>query len=532
MRDVLSTIAADQDAIIRADSRGALVVDGGPGTGKTVVALHRAAYLLYADARVSAGDPVLFVGPHPRYLAYAADVLPNLGEDSVRMCTLRDLVPEGAAAVSETDASVEALKSALDVDAVLDRAARFYEEPPVEDLTVETTWAEVTVTAEDWAEAFGSADPGASHDDARDQIWEALLDLLVEQVDDGDVPREALREEVRRDDDLNAAFVRAWPLLDPREVVSDLWSVPAYLRLCAPELTPEQRRLLRRVEGSAWTTADLPLLDAAQRRIGDPDAPRRRRARQATVAAELEGRAAVADHLIAADDSEMQVMSMLRGADLAAALLDGGADDERDPLTGPFAHVIVDEAQELTDAQWRMLMARCPSRSFTVAGDRAQARRGFPESWEQRLTRLGFSQVRVAGLTVNYRTPSEVMAVAEPVIRAGLPDANVPISVRESGMPVEYLRAGRGAGGTLALVRRVVADWCAEHPEGVVCVIGEPSFQPTGRVASLHPEHAKGLEFDLVVLVDPGQFGDGLTGAVDRYVAMTRATQQLIVVDR
>jgi len=192
-----------------------------------------------------------------------------------------------------------------------------------------------------------------------------------------------------------------------------------------------------------------------------------------------------------------------------------------DLLAGPFAHIVVDEAQELTDAEWQMLLLRCPSGSFTVVGDRAQARHGFAGSWQERLERIGLDRITLASLTINYRTPQEVMAEAEPVIRAVLPDANVPTSVRSSGVPVLHRPAAELGG--------IVEDWLARHAEGIGCVIGDPAFPASARVRSLTPELAKGLEFDLVVLVDPDRFGAGVEGAVDRYVAMTRATQQLVV---
>ena len=182
MRDVLSTIQADQDAIIRASSRGALVVDGGPGTGKTVVALHRAAYLLYSDPRL--GDRrggVLFVGPHRPYLAYIADVLPSLGEEGVQICTLRDLVAEGAAAAVETDPEVARLKSSADMVKAIEPAVRLYEEPPTKGLMVETDWADIWVSAADWAEAFEAPDPGTPHNEAREQVREALLAILIDR---------------------------------------------------------------------------------------------------------------------------------------------------------------------------------------------------------------------------------------------------------------------------------------------------------------------------------------------------------------
>jgi superfamily I DNA/RNA helicase len=218
-------------------------------------------------------------------------------------------------------------------------------------------------------------------------------------------------------------------------------------------------------------------------------------------------------------------MTTLRHGDLRDALVDEAALPQADPdlLAGPFAHVVVDEAQELTDAEWQMLLLRCPSRSFTIVGDRAQARHGFAESWQERLERIGLHEVTQASLTINYRTPEEVMAEAEPVIRAVLPDANVPISIRSSGVPVAH--------GSASELDTVLDTWLAEHAEGegIACVIGDPTFRGSSRVRSLTPELSKGLEFDLVVLVDPEAFGTGIEGVVDRYVAMTRATQQLVV---
>jgi superfamily I DNA/RNA helicase len=250
--------------------------------------------------------------------------------------------------------------------------------------------------------------------------------------------------------------------------------------------------------------------------------------------------AQVVEHLIESDDSEMLVMSMLRGQDLQGALVDDAALPSNDPdlLAGPFAHVVADEAQELTDAEWQMLLLRCPSRSFTIVGDRAQARHGFTESWQERLERIGLDRISLAHLSINYRTPKEVMAEAEPVIRAALPDANVPTSVRSSGLPVVH--------GSAADLGSILDTWLAEHSDGIGCVIAAGEIESgtfhavaggRPRVRSLTRELAKGLEFDLVVLIDPDTFGQGNHGAldgeieraVDRYVAMTRATQQLVI---
>ncbi|MFI9574173.1 RNA polymerase recycling motor ATPase HelR [Microbispora rosea] len=523
MRDVLGTIQADQDAVIRAGSEGALVVDGGPGTGKTVVALHRSAYLLYSDPRLGhRRGGVLFVGPHQPYLAYVADVLPSLGEEGVQTCTLRDLVPQGAAATVEKDPDVARLKSSADLVKAIEPAVRFYENPPAAPMTVTTPWSDISLSAADWAEAFDAPDPGTPHNEARDQIWDELLTILVDKYD-GDAPAELVRKSLLRDRELLTTFNRAWPLIEPDDLVGDLWSVPAYLRMCAPWLSPDEVRKLQRADAQAWTVSDLPLLDAARQRLGDPEASRRRRRRDAAVAARREDMDRVVENLIEADDSEMLVMSMLRGQDLQRALVDDTALPAADPdrLAGPFAHIVVDEAQELTDAEWQMLLLRCPSRSFTIVGDRAQARHGFTESWHERLKRIGLDRVTLASLSINYRTPEEVMAEAEPVIRAVLPDANVPASIRSGGVPVVH--------GSVSDLSAILDTWLAEHAEGTACVIGDPSFEETSRVRSLTPELSKGLEFDLVVLIDPERFGEGIEGAVDRYVAMTRATQRLVI---
>jgi superfamily I DNA/RNA helicase len=523
MQDVLGTIQADQDAIIRAGSRGALVVDGGPGTGKTVVALHRTAYLLYADPRLGhRRGGVLFVGPHEPYLAYVADVLPSLGEEGVQTCTLRDLLPEGRTAVPEEDPEVARLKASAPMVGAIEPAVRLYEELPGQGLEVETPWGDLWLSTADWAEAFDAADPGTPHNDARDDIWEALVAILADRLGD-DVPLDQVRRSLAQNAELVSALDKAWTVIDAADLVGDLWSVPAYLRMCAPWLSPDEVRLLQRPNPQAWTLSDLPLLDAARQRLGDSEASRRRRRREAVLAAEREERSKVVDHLIAHDDSEMLLMSMLRGADLQRALDDDAAGPQADPdvLAGPFAHVVVDEAQELTDAEWQMLLLRCPSRSFTIVGDRAQARHGFTETWQERLERVGLGRVEQASLTLNYRTPEEVMTEAEPVIRAALPDANVPTSVRSTGVPVRH--------GVPAELDEVVATWLADHAEGTACVIGAPGYRAPARVRSLTPVLAKGLEFDLVVLVDPERFGTGIEGAVDRYVAMTRATQQLVI---
>ena len=475
MRDVLGTIQADQDAIIRAGSRGALVVDGGPGTGKTVVALHRTAYLLYSDPRLGhRRGGVLFVGPHQPYLAYVADVLPSLGEEGVQTCTLRDLVPEGAAAAPEADPDVALLKSSADMVKAIEPAVRFYEEPPTEGMEVETPYADFWVSPADWADAFERRRPvrrttrrATRSGRSCSRSWRASTstDEDGEDGEDGEVSTDLVRTvdrpEPRAGRDLQQG-VAAPRSSRPRRRPLGGARLPAPVR---PVAQPEEVRRLQRDDARAWTVADLPLLDAARQRLGDPEASRRKRRHDAAVAAERQRMDRVVDELLQADDDE-GMMAQLRQQGIRDALVDEAALPEVDPdlLAGPFAHIVVDEAQELTDAEWQMLLLRCPSRSFTIVGDRAQARHGFTESWQERLERIGLDRINLASLSINYRTPEEVMAEAEPVIRAVLPNANVPTSIRSSGVPVVH--------GSISDLGSILDTWLAAHAEGIACVIG------------------------------------------------------------
>jgi superfamily I DNA/RNA helicase len=422
----------------------------------------------------------------------------------------------------ETDPDVARLKSSADLVKAIERAVAFYEEPPTTGMTVTTPWSDVWLGSDDWAAAFDAPDPGTPHNEAREQVWDELITIIADKHDE-EPPAHLLRRTLQQDKELLTTLNSAWPLIEPTDLVGDLWSVPAYLRMCAPWLSPRDVKALQREDPEAWTVSDLPFLDAARQRLGDPEASRRRRRQEAAVAAEREQVAAVIDDLIAADDDFEGVVTMLRHPDIRENLVGETARPSTDPdlLAGPFAHIVVDEAQELTDAEWQMLLPRCPSRSFTIVGDRAQARHGFIGSWQERLERIGLDRINLASLSINYRTPEEIMAEAEPVIRAVLPDANVPTSIRRTDVPVVH--------GAASELGSLLDTWLAAHPEGIACVIGDPTFEATSRVRSLTPELTKGLEFDLVVLVDPEAFGRGIEGAVDHYVAMTRATQQLVI---
>lgn len=549
MRDVLATINSDQDNIIRADAHGALVVDGGPGTGKTVVALHRAAFLSYSASQKASSDAsLLFVGPHRPYLNYIDDVLPSLGEDGALVCTLADLVAGGGLMPTEADPRVAGVKADPRLGDAIRAATALWEHPPTTSTVIDTAWGEVTVTARQWSEIFSAASDGIPHNEVRGRAWDLFLDVLVDLIEaeprrddladafdsgiDADSGFDAywtdaeddddVRETLTRDDELRGLFERIWPVLDPDALVRGLWRSAPMLKRCAPWLSDDARDALVEASDRPWTDADLPLLDLARTSIGDPFALARRDAARAEEAAAQDVMADALTHLIDSDDTDMHVMAMLRGQDLRRTLT-YDAEPGADPLAGPFSHIVVDEAQELTGAQWQMLIRRCPSRSFTIVGDRAQARAGFTESWEQRLAAAGIPRARVASLTVNYRTPAEVMDPAGVVIRQAIPDANVPTSIRKTGRPVRY--------GKVADLGRTLDAWLDAHSDGIAVVIGDESFPARDRVQSLSPTLVKGLEFDFVVLVEPKKFGPGIAGTVDQYVAMTRATQDLVILE-
>ena len=545
MRDVLATIQADQDAIIRASPRGPLVVDGGPGTGKTVVALHRAAYLLHSEPQISGAGGVLVVGPNAAYLRYVDDVLPGLGEENVQLATLVDLVPEGSGPLAREAPGAAVLKGTRQMVEAVAAAVRFYEEPPHERLTVETSFGDALLGPEDWAGAFGAVGTDAPHNEALPLVEEAVSEVLLTKLElEEENDRVRARKEIRRDPELRACVRKAWPVLDPRDLIGDLWTVPAYLAMCAPHLSADEVDLMQRTHAREWTAADLPLLDAARFRLGSSGDARQEETRARERRREQAEMDAVVADLMAADDSEMQVMAMLRGQDMRGALefVHQRERSRSERLAGPFGHVVADEAQELTEAQWAMIARRTTASSVTVVGDRAQSRLGYGDMWEERLAWVGLKGARVATLHINYRTPEEIMGEAEPVIRAVYPQANVPVSVRSGGFPVHHVRIGEwreilmrwlagSGGGTACVVASAsrVGDLREAFRSGCVGIGADRRDQERERVVFGAPGDVKGLEFDVVILVEPEEWGGGVAAAVDRYVAMTRATKRLVI---
>ena len=448
MRDVLGTIAADQDAIIRAGSRGALVVDGGPGTGKTVVALHRTAYLLYSDPRLGhRRGGVLFVGPHQPYLAYVSDVLPSLGEEGVRTCTLRDLVPEGAAAAAEPDPEVARLKASRDLVRAVEPAVRLYEEPPTEGLTVDDAVGRGLAERRRLGRGVRRPAPGTPHNEARD---DDLGGAGRRSSSTGTTTtrrhrRELVRRSLEQDRELRTrpctARGRCWRR--PTSSATSGRSPPTCV--CAPRGSSLERSArcsgATRARGRCPTCRSWTRLgcgSAIRRRRG----ARRRRERPPPRNARETRRGRRPPHRDRRLRDARHVDAARPGPPGRPRRRGGPTGVDPDLLAGPVRPHRRRRGPGADRRRVADAAARCPSRSFTIVGDRAQARHGFTESWQERLRRVGLDRVTLGLLRINYRTPLEVMAEAEPVIRAVLPDANVPTCVRESGMPVVHGRRG------------------------------------------------------------------------------------------
>ena len=540
MRDIVATIQAEQDEIIRLDHTGITVIEGGPGTGKTAVALHRVAYLLYTHPQL-ARRGVLVLGPNPRFLTHISAVLPSLGETDVVFATPGELLPGVATDVEDTPHAARVKGSLAMVDvlaaAVADREEVPDEPVPIEleDVAVEVT-PELAAAARDRARALG-----LRHNEARGAFATAVLDALADQAVDRIgagwlAPREApelaadlradARAELRGHPGLRIVVDALWPELSPQRLLADLFTSPRRIDRAAAALPPADRAALARADGDAWTVSDVPLLDEAAELLGPPAAERAAARRAARRAADDRGYAAdvlaLLDHDPTDDDE-------IRAADLVHADLLAERQEEVDHRTlaeraaadreWVYGHVVVDEAQELSDMDWRVLLRRCPTRSFTVVGDLAQRRSAAgARSWADALDRYAPGRWTHRVLTVGYRTPAEIMAVAADVLAAHDPGRTTPRAVRSSGVAPWARRVAPDE--LVAAVREEVSRE-SEGP-GSVAVIAPGPFADAPGATVLTPREAKGLEFDSVLLVEPQRMEPA-----DLYVALTRATQRL-----
>ncbi len=584
MADIVTTLQAEQDAIIRTGPDGMLVVQGGPGTGKTAVALHRVAYLLYTYPTI-AERGVLVLGPSPAFLDYIGQVLPSLGETQAVTATLETLLP-GVVATRTESVSAAAVKALPVMADVVTRAVRRHQgsDAPV---TVTYQGDSYRLDAEVLARCTERARlTGLPHNEARRTFVAELLDHLTERViandqrlyDDADRGFEAeiaaldaalakgtdalpaavegagtevtglagrheaprIRRELAADGAVRALLEELWPELDPAGLLELLYADADLLAAVAPELDVEQRAALRRAPGGGWSSGDVPLLDEAAELLGADEsaAEQARRARR-------EAGLAYARQVIAASGGL---------AVSADELADRFTETDTRPLaeraaadrTWAYGHVIVDEAQELTPMQWRMVLRRVPTRSLTVVGDVHQTSTvAGTTAWDQLVTEHPSLEVRQVELSINYRTPQPIMAAATEVLRTAEAGALLPECARTQGAP-PWVRLGHGdlagelasavvdeqeqvAGGTFAVV--APAERLVEVAMTVETALPGASFGPEVDLRApcvvLTPEQAKGLEFDGVLVVDPATILTGRRGVNALYVAMTRATRRL-----
>ncbi len=605
MGDIVATIQGEQDEIIRARLAGVLVVQGGPGTGKTAVALHRAAYLLYTHRFPLESAGVLFVGPNPTFLRYVEQVLPSLGEESVTLATPAELL-QGVEVGRVDPPAVARVKADGRMASVIARAVRGRQrrlrEPAVIPVGAYTLELPVDRSAAIVARARRA---GGTHNAGR-----ALVERLVVrhlraafrdamerdvrigrrgpnevEVDDAELARMILaRRETR------AALERMWPVLTPQRLLSDLFrSAPLLAAACREVLSDDERDSLQRPkdDDGTWSEHDIALLDEADELLGSPPARRRSRDEVRSVPSDadvafenmVERTMADGDYTPRCLDceSELEFVSAPSaanrpwrcphpdcGAQWASAQVLSpeaevrfhelrttlGAHAERAPQaadpTRTYGHVLVDEAQDLSPMQWRMLGRRCPSRSMTIVGDLGQASKSWaPRSWSDVTAMLerdeGGSVTTVAELSVNYRTPIEVMDVAAAVLAAGGQDLRPPQSVRSAGVAPRAIEAeSRRWHDTL---RQVVVEEGRAVGDGKVAVVSPKALVDEIRgwldaggdldapLVVLSLDDAKGLEFDAVVMVEPAALvAETEHGLRSLYVGLTRTTTRLAMV--
>jgi len=568
MGDIVATIQAEQDVIIRSELAGALVVQGGPGTGKTAVALHRAAYLLYAHRRRLEHAGVLVVGPSKEFLRYIDNVLPSLGETGVVNATMGTLYP-GVTVVGEDSPEAARVKGSRLMATVVKRAVRARERVPAEPVRVRVDGHPLVVRPREVAEAIARARrTHRPHNEARATFVADMLARLtsqyVEALDAELAPedRAAVTEDIRSDRDVRVALNLAWFPITPQRLVADLFTKPHRLAEAAPELSEAERAALAREQGDAWTAADVPLLDEAAELLGEDDQVGREELRRAAQQREEALRYARETLTASGAGGGLVDAETLAGRFESAPARATAAESAANDRTWTYGHVVVDEAQELSEMDWRALVRRCPTRSFTIVGDVAQTSSAAgTRDWDERLRPVLGPQLRHTRLTVNYRNPARVARAADEVARlAGLPVTTlesareVPrslVAVRQEaetavpGAAVELaLRELDGlAEGRVALIAAPrVLDTVRAVLERGRTTAGAPAphvpVDPTGapRVVALSPHEAKGLEFDVVVVVEPADISggagvaDGQGGAADLYVAMTRPTRRLVLV--
>ena len=558
MGDIVATIQGEQDRVIRASDRGVLVVQGGPGTGKTAVALHRAAYLLYTQRERLERSGVLIIGPSRTFLRYIEQVLPSLGESGVVQMTIGDIVP-GLSAQDDDPVDITAIKGRAAFSRILREAVRLIPRLPDRDQVLQVWNRRVTLRIKDVQEALSRARrSGRPHNVARESFAMGLMELLAGRliVEAGDASSTAdidpddLRtwmSEIRDSVDARRAINLAWMPTQAPAFLRKLWSRPDLLaqanRKAGTPLSVEDLSRLYRAQDKPLTISDIPLIDELEELLGTLDlasAQKRRaeeqrekeereRANEALKATGLGGGIVTADMLM----RQTQEAPSLRPL----------AERARADRSWTYGHIVIDEAQDLSPMAWRCLLRRCPSRSMTVVGDLDQ-KRGHrrPNSWKQALgpAARAFSEEFV--LSISYRTPRALTRIAQAVMaQHGTPVLYPMEAVRD--VPDCYQVSHTHKDTLKECVSQVVStmeerlDREEGEGKGRICVI-VPDAQAQlwhadesgasaldQRVSYLTAAGSKGLEFDSVVVVEPGAILD--QGSGDLFVALTRATHDL-----
>ncbi|HST83284.1 MAG TPA: ATP-binding domain-containing protein [Kineosporiaceae bacterium] len=562
MHDIVATIQAEQDRIVRAELPGILVVQGGPGTGKTVVALHRAAYLLYTYRARLAKRGVLIIGPNPTFMRYIDQVLPALGENDVLLCSIGQLYP-GVDAVATESPEATAIKGDLRMVQVLASAVHNCQQVPEANLEItvnrgtmheEVVRLDRAMCEQARATAWEAHEP---HNQAREIFIDEIIEGLGRRVM-GKLGMRRFRSDgvadtggvLRSDPDVAAAVEALWPGLRPREFLAELLASPERLAAAAPQLRQAERDALLRVNPGGWTPADVPLLDEVAELLGPLRSVQDILGEQAIVEDlddELAYAAETLEELGVQTVNAEQLLTQHEGE----ALFESTADRARADRTWTFGHVIVDEAQELSPMVWRVLMRRCPSRSMTVVGDIAQTGSvAGARSWADVLDPYAKERWRQEHLSLNYRATEQIMDVAADVLREIDAQLIAPAAVRRgSDQPWSLLVE---PGELLDVLPRLVKAELSAVGVGRLAIIA-----PQGRIGALDmllrsvagvrfaddpdaldaatvvltPLQSKGLEFDAVLVVQPQEILDESgNGARDLYVALTRATQRVGIV--
>jgi DNA helicase IV len=580
MADIVATIQAEQDEIIRSKPSGVLVVQGGPGTGKTAVALHRAAYLLYTHRDRLARRGVLVIGPNPTFLRYIGQVLPSLGETSVVLSTVGQLFP-GLDARRPEPPEVAEVKGRAEMAGVIAAAVRERQQLPRRPVRLVVEQQEVRIDRDVVNAARTRARRSRKpHNAAKRVFHQEAIRLLAEQVarsivpggrrllDAGDLAD--IRDELKESRELRKELDELWPTLSAEQLLGDLYADPRRLAAATRRLPAADRALLARPlpaddmpSGLRWTPADVPLLDEAAELLGDDGSEAAAR-EAAALREEVMYAQGVLDVLDLEEDLDPE---LLRATDVvdadrlaerqAVRRYDSTADRAAADREWTYGHVIVDEAQELSAMAWRLVMRRCPTRSMTLVGDIAQTGDlAGASSWDAVLAPYVANRWRLAELTVNYRTPAEIASVADDLLAVIEPGLTPPRSVRSTGVPPRSVSVSAGA--LDEEVAKITAEEAGAVGDGRTAVLApaarvaglrdrlmgvtepgpdtpdgpaDPEVDLTSPVVVLPIGKAKGLEFDAVVLVEPAEvLAESPRGANDLYVALTRATQRLAVV--